>query len=133
MKYKFLFPIFLTFAVAAFGQSLPEFKVNALKLDGRNKARESKMKQALKLLEKAVNDGEAMPVHLTFLTDQVRLAQGKPQLYGTQTRVTKERKFEVPPIEDEANADKRRASVGLEPLADYIQKMRQMYDKSSNQ
>jgi hypothetical protein len=56
MKYKFLFPIFLTFAVAAFGQSLPEFKVNALKLDGRNKARESKMRQALTIFEKVMND-----------------------------------------------------------------------------
>lgn len=89
-------------------------------------------KQSLELLEKAVKDGEALPVHLAFLTDRVRLAQGKPQIYGTQTRVTKEGKFEVPPIEDEANVDKRRAEVGLEPLADYIEKMRQRYDKSPN-
>jgi len=89
-------------------------------------------KQALELLHKAVADGEAFPVHLAFLTDRVRLAQGKPQVYGTQTRVTKEGKFEVPPIEDEANVDKRRADVGLEPIADYIQKMRQRYDKSPN-
>jgi hypothetical protein len=89
--------------------------------------------QALELLEKAVNDGEAFPVQLAFLTDRVRIAQGKPQLYGTQTRVTKEGKFEVPPIEDEANVDKRREGVGLEPLADYIQKMGQRHDSSRKQ
>ena len=86
-------------------------------------------KPALELLEKAVASGEAMPVQMAILTDRVRLAQNKPQLYGTQTYVIKEGKFEVPPIEDEANVNKRRASVGLEPLADYINRMRQRYEK----
>lgn len=89
-------------------------------------------KQALELLEKAVRDGEAFPVQLAFLTDRVRLAQGRPQVYGTQTRVTKDGKFEVPPIEDETNVDRRRAEVGLEPLADYVQRMRQRYDRTPN-
>lgn len=86
-------------------------------------------KKSLELLQKAVKDGDAQAVHLAYLTDRVRLAEGKPQVYGTQTKITKEGKFEVPPIEDEANVDKRRAEVGLEPLADYIERMRQRYSK----
>jgi hypothetical protein len=32
----------------------------------------------------AVEAGEAEPSHLAYLTDRVRLAQGQPQVYGTQ-------------------------------------------------
>lgn len=93
-------------------------------------ARDSEFqKKCLELLEKAVKQGEAPAVYLAFLTDRVRMVGGKPQVYGTQTKVTADGKFEVYPIEDEANVDKRRAEVGLEPLATYIERMRQRYSK----
>lgn len=89
-------------------------------------------KSSLELLQKAVKDGEARGDQLALLTDRILMLEGKPQRYGTQTRVTKDGKFEVPPIEDEANVDKRRAEVGLEPLAAYIERMRQVYSKPKN-
>ena len=89
-------------------------------------------KSSLELLQKAVKDGEARGDQLAFLTDRVLMLEGKPQRCGTQNRVTKDGKFEVPLIEDEANVDKRRAEVGLGPLAEYIERMRQMYSKSKN-
>jgi hypothetical protein len=89
-------------------------------------------KSSLELLQKAVRDGEARGDQLALLTDRFLVAEGKPQRYGTQTRVTKDGKFEIPPIEDEANVDKRRAEVGLGPLAEYLERMRQAYTKSNN-
>jgi hypothetical protein len=89
-------------------------------------------KSSLELLQKAVKDGEARGDQLALLTDRFLVSEGKPQRYGTQTRITKDGKFEVPPIEDEANVDKRRAEVGLGPLAEYMERMRQVYSKPKN-
>ncbi|MEC4018188.1 DUF6624 domain-containing protein [Streptomyces sp. H27-D2] len=41
---------------------------------------------ALDLLDDAVYLGEAEPRHFAHLTDRTRIAQGQPQLYGTQYR-----------------------------------------------
>lgn len=89
-------------------------------------------KSSLELLQKAVKEGGARDDQLALLTDRFLISEGKPQRYGTQTRITKDGKFEVPPIEDEANVDKRRAEVGLGPLAEYIERMRQAYSKPKN-
>lgn len=70
--------------------------------------------RALELMQAAVDAGEADPQELAYLTDRVRVAQGKPQVYGTQFGRTGPQ-----PIEDEAHLDERRAAVGLEPFADY--------------
>lgn len=66
--------------------------------------------------------GEVENTHLASLTDRVLLYEGKKQLYGTMT--TRNEKGEVvpQPIEDEANVDKRRAKLGLEPLDEYLRK-----------
>ena len=66
--------------------------------------------------------GEVENTHLASLTDRVLLYEGKKQLYGMM--LTRNEKGEkVPqPIEDEANVDKRRAKLGLQPLDEYLQK-----------
>jgi len=85
-------------------------------------------KQALKLLDDAVKRKDARPVHLAYLTDRVLAAEGKKQLYGTQFTV-KDGKLEPKPIEDESNVDRRRAEVGLPPLAEYRKQMEKTYGK----
>jgi hypothetical protein len=85
-------------------------------------------KQCLKLLEAAVKKNDARPTHLAYLTDRVLAGEGKKQLYGTQF-TTKDGRLEPRPIEDEANVDKRRAEVGLAPLAEYRKQMEKMYGK----
>jgi hypothetical protein len=45
--------------------------------------------------------------------------EGKKQIYGSQLQTNAQGQLEFYPIEDEANMDKRRQSVGLEPLAEY--------------
>lgn len=73
----------------------------------------------LPLLRDAVRRGDAMGSHLAMLEDRVRIADGKPQLYGSQVHTNPLR---LAPIEDEAQVDARRRSIGMEPLADYAKR-----------
>jgi hypothetical protein len=70
--------------------------------------------------------GEVSGSNLAYLTDRVLLAEGKKQLYGTQFH-TVDGKMEPKPLEDEANVDRRRAEVGLGPLAEYAQQIVKVY------
>jgi hypothetical protein len=77
----------------------------------------------LPLLQRAVLQGQARPSDLALLEDRVRVAQGKPQRYGSQMRSSPTPGPPLlEPIEDEACVDQRRASVGLEPLADNLRR-----------
>jgi tetratricopeptide (TPR) repeat protein len=81
--------------------------------------------ECLALMEKAVAAGEASGADFAYLTDRVRVAEGKPQLYGTQFH-TVDGQTVPRPIEDEANVDARRAAVGLGTMAEYTAQMRKM-------
>jgi len=70
----------------------------------------------LPLLRDAVSRNDALGGHLAMLEDRVRVADGKPQLYGTQLGGAPLR---FDPIEDEAHVDERRAAVGLPSMAEY--------------
>jgi len=75
----------------------------------------------LPMMREAVKDGKADASALALLEDRVALRQGKKQIYGSQIlQDTKTGKYSISPIEDEANVDKRRAKVGLEPLSEYV-------------
>ncbi len=76
----------------------------------------------LALIATAQAQGEATAVELAYLTDRVRVAQGKPQVYGTQFR-TENGEFGPAPIEDPDNVDKRRQAIGLGTLAEYARSM----------
>ena len=73
----------------------------------------------LPVLRKAVKEGKAKPQELALLEDRVLTQQGRKQIYGSQLRVNEAGKYEFFPIEDEINVNKRRASVGLDPLENY--------------
>jgi hypothetical protein len=78
-------------------------------------------KKYFNLLKEAVGKHEAKPSFAAYLEDRILMRDGKKQIYGTQIRTNEvTKKLELYPIEDEANVDKRRASVGLEPLAQYL-------------
>lgn len=83
-------------------------------------------KQCLLLMEKAVKSGEADGKDFAFLTDRVRTGEGKLQLYGTQMMLKDGGKYVPLPIEDESNVDKRRAEIGLPPLAESVKKFNKM-------
>jgi len=69
---------------------------------------------------------------VAYLTDRVLLAEGKKQVYGTQF-VTIDGRLQPSPIEDEANADQRRAGIGLAPLAEYAKQLEQIYGSGSEE
>lgn len=73
----------------------------------------------LPLMRDAVRRNEALGSQLAMLEDRVRIADGKPQLYGTQLSAPAGGAPHFDPIEDEAHVDERRAAVGLQPLAEY--------------
>jgi hypothetical protein len=85
-------------------------------------------KRCLELMTPLVATGEVSGVNVAYLTDRVRVADGKPQVYGTQFRQV-DGKMEPSPIEDEARVDERRKSVGLPTLAEYRKQIEAMYKK----
>jgi hypothetical protein len=84
-------------------------------------------KRCLALLAEAVKKGDAAGGDLAYLTDRVRVGEGQKQVYGTQFS-TVDGKLVPAPIEDEANVDRRRKEVGLQPLAEYLKTAEQFYN-----
>ena len=73
----------------------------------------------LPIMREAVKNGKAQGSHLALLIDRVEMENGRPQLYGSQ--ITGENgKAAIYKIADEANVNKRRAEVGLQPLEQYV-------------
>jgi hypothetical protein len=50
------------------------------------------------------------------MTDWLLILEGKPQRFGTQWLFDKKKQPYLPPVEDFANVNERRAKYGLEPL-----------------
>lgn len=75
----------------------------------------------LPMMREAVAKGNAAAANLALLEDRVALGQGKKQIYGSQIGMFKETNENyVLPLEDPDNVDKRRESVGLGKLQDYV-------------
>jgi hypothetical protein len=85
------------------------------------------MAQCLPLMERAVAAGEASPKDYAYLLDRVRMNQGKPQVYGTQFTSGADGKLVLYPVEDAEHVDERRRAVGLESMAEYERKIREVY------
>jgi hypothetical protein len=80
-------------------------------------------KKYFPLLKEAVSKGEADRDDAALLEDRILMREGKKQIYGTQLRFDEAtKKLELWPIEDEESVDARRASVGLEPIAEYLKR-----------
>ncbi|MGW2863124.1 DUF4135 domain-containing protein [Streptomyces sp. NPDC001205] len=80
-------------------------------------------RRCLRLVELAAADGDVPLSEVAYVTDALRLAEGREQVYGTKfRRVAGEL---VPwPIEDASHVDARRARVGLGPLEKYAARLR---------
>jgi hypothetical protein len=75
----------------------------------------------LPLVKQAAAAREIAPGLAAMLEDRVLMQRGQPQIYGTQLRVDPAtRQMSLWPVRDEAAVDQRRASVGLNPLAEYL-------------
>jgi len=84
-------------------------------------------KQYLPLLEQAFAAQEVNGSDVAYLTDRVRLSEGRKQLYGTQLDIQPPCKVSVLPIEAPAAVDARRERLKMPPLAVYIQQIHQHF------
>jgi hypothetical protein len=76
-------------------------------------------KRCLELMEKDKED--VNPQNIAYLKDRILAFAGKKQIYGTQVKqneVTK--KMELFEVEDLEHLNERRASIGLEPIEEYM-------------
>ena len=86
--------------------------------------------RVLPSLEAAVDCGDADPSHYACLLDRVRMAEGKPQVFGSQFVAAGDDGVAPWPIEDPVGVDERRRRVGLEPLAMQRRRMEMEYRAS---
>jgi hypothetical protein len=87
-------------------------------------------KEVLPLVQKAYRTGILTGQSYALFTDRVLIGDGKPQRYGTAAKPFDQWNGTEPvfeSMEDEANVDKRRAEVGLMPLSEYREFLKQMY------
>ncbi len=77
--------------------------------------------QYLPMMKQAVEDGILHPRWLVRAEDRLLSEQGELQLYGGQMKYYPETKsFNVWPVFDPENIDKRRAAIGLGPIAEHL-------------
>lgn len=79
--------------------------------------------RCLRLVARAAREGDMSLRELAYLTDALRVQRGRRQRFGTKFR--RHGQALVPcPIERPAQVDARRRAMGLEPLADYAERIR---------
>ncbi|WP_181949500.1 DUF6624 domain-containing protein [Christiangramia echinicola] len=79
-------------------------------------------------LKKEVEKENANPSMYGLLVDRVRINNGKEQVYGSQVAYdTKKAQAYPKMLEDSINVNKRRASLGLEPIEEYLNSMARMH------
>ena len=79
----------------------------------------------LPMMREAVKQNHLQPRFLARAEDRLATDRGELQIYGGQIKFYPETKtFNVWPIFDPENVDKRRAEIGLEPMADFLSSRR---------
>ena len=82
------------------------------------------MRKCLKLLELAVSNEKANPMHLAYLSDRIAVFEGRPQRYGTQFDWDEDGLMSPNKIDDLDTVNQRRASLGLNTLQEQTLLMR---------
>ena len=78
-------------------------------------------RECLGLIGAAVETGEARLLEFAYLTDRVLLAEGRPQVYGTQV-IRRDGAWQARNLRDPEGVDLRRETAGLGPLAEYLER-----------
>jgi hypothetical protein len=74
-------------------------------------------------MRQAVLEKQLLPRFLVRTEDRIATEKGEPQIYGGQMKFYPETKtFNVWPVYDPENIDKRRAEIGLEPITPYLKR-----------
>jgi hypothetical protein len=78
-------------------------------------------KKYLPAIKKLCEENEAGWESYALMYDRIQTGENHKQLYGTQLKWSAEKNsYELFPIEDEKNVDKRRAELGMVPLSQYL-------------
>ena len=83
--------------------------------------------RVLPLVEAAWRAGDLPGSKYALMLDRVRLVRGEPQVYGSQPNMAADGSVSVPTTVDPENLDARRAEVGLGPIEEYLQAVREAY------
>jgi hypothetical protein len=85
-------------------------------------------REVLAYIKDAHDRGEATGQQVALLTDRVRVAEGQPQLYGTQAQM---RNGEVVfrAIQDSSDVNQRRSEMGLPSLSEYAERLREEFKR----
>ncbi|MFB2119835.1 DUF6624 domain-containing protein [Parapedobacter sp. 2B3] len=78
------------------------------------------MRKCRKLLEQAVQEKQADPKNLAYLTDRIAVLEGSPQLYGTQFDWDESGELKPNRFDDLDRVNRRRAVIGLNSLEEQI-------------
>jgi hypothetical protein len=73
-------------------------------------------KKYIPLIEEASKKGDISPAVVATMKDRALMHEGKPQIFGTQIE-----KGQLYLLYEPEFVDQRRADIGLEPLAEYLQ------------
>lgn len=89
-------------------------------------------KRYLPMIKEACINGDAEWSDYALMKDRVLKMENKPQIYGSQIdQNLLTHNYELYPIEDETHVNKRRDSVGLGPIEDYVKQFGISYVKPS--
>lgn len=81
-------------------------------------------KKCLPIVLEANKINEIAGSYVALLVDRIKMFDGEKQVYGSQVVWDEDiGGLKLYPVEDEANVDKRRAEVGLMPIAVYLKRM----------
>lgn len=78
------------------------------------------VRRGLALLMAAAEKNEASALDAAYLADRIRVFEGKPQIFGTQLDWGPDGKLAPAPVAEPDGVDRRRAGVGLGPLAEAV-------------
>lgn len=85
-------------------------------------------RRCLRLVRAAAARRDLPRHHVAYLTDALRIAAGRKQLYGTKFHRSDGALMPLP-IERAASVDRRRAALGLPPLGVYARQIRRRFDR----
>lgn len=89
----------------------------AMHLLQNSMSRPEVVRRGLELLMGAAEKNEASALDAAYLADRIRVFEGKPQIFGTQLDWGPDGKLAPAPVAEPEGVDRRRAGVGLGPLA----------------
>lgn len=76
------------------------------------------MKKCSKLLEEAVIENKANPLHLAYLNDRIAVHEGRPQLYGSQFDWNEKGELSPQLFDNLTKVNERRQAIGLNTIED---------------